>query len=159
LHYLQALNAKFCPYINTQHAVLAHFVGQAQPSLRAVVNIVGIGGKVAMPEHIAGGAANAALILVSQGLAQAYGRHGIRINVINSGFTMTPRTQATLARMAQRSGESIEQVMAQQQALIPMGRFARPEEVADLALFLGSPKASYLSGAVINMDGGAYPGA
>lgn len=159
LHYLQALNAKFCPYINTQHAVLAHFVGQAQPSLRAVVNIVGIGGKVAMPEHIAGGAANAALILVSQGLAQAYGRHGIRINVINPGFTLTPRTQATLERMAQRSGESLEQVMAQQQALIPMGRFARPEEVADLALFLASPKASYLSGAVINMDGGAYPGA
>lgn len=158
-HYLDAINAKFCPCINTQHAVLAHFLGQPQPSLRAVVNIVGIGGKVAMPEHIAGGAANAALILTSQGLAQAYGREGIRINVINPGFTLTPRTQATLERMAQRSGESLEQVLAQQQALIPMGRFARAQEVADLALFLASPRASYLSGAVINMDGGAYPGA
>ncbi|MBD1589617.1 SDR family oxidoreductase [Pseudomonas typographi] len=157
-HYLEALNAKFCPYINTQHAVLAHFLGQAHPTLRAVVNIVGIGGKVAMPEHITGGAANAALILASLGLAQAYGREGIRINVINPGFTLTPRTQATLARMAQRSGQSLEQVMAQQQALIPIGRFARAEEVADLALFLASDKASYLSGAVIDMDGGAYPG-
>ncbi|WP_323990140.1 SDR family oxidoreductase [Pseudomonas canadensis] len=158
-HYLEAFSAKFCPYINTQHAVLAHFLGQAQPSLRAVVNIVGIGGRVAMPEHVAGGAANAALILTSQGLAQAYGCQGIRINVINPGFTLTPRTQATLERMAQRSGESLEQTLARQQASIPMGRFARAGEVADLALFLASPRASYLSGAVINMDGGAYPGA
>ena len=158
-HYLEAFNAKFCPCINTQHAVLAHFLGQAHPSLRAVVNIVGIGGRVAMPEHVAGGAANAALILTSQGLAQVYGRQGIRINVINPGFTLTPRTQATLERMAERSGESLEQTLARQHASIPMGRFARAEEVADLALFLASPRASYLSGAVINMDGGAYPGA
>ena len=50
-----------------------------------------------------------------------------------------------------------QEVLAQGQAKVPLGRYAAPEDIANLALFLASRKASYITGAIIPMDGGAHP--
>lgn len=149
-----AMDAKFFTYI---HAIEAVLPGMAARASGAIVNIVGIGGKVASPVHLPGGSANAALMLASSGLANAWGHKGIRVNTINPGATMTERVQGRLEAEAATSGRSVEEVRAGTERAIPLGRMADPAEIADAALYLASPRASYVTGAVLAMDGGLNP--
>jgi len=131
--------------------------GMAKRGKGVVVNIIGMGGKVATPIHLPGGAANSALMLATVGLANVYGPKGIRINAINPGPTVTERLQEALKLEAKTRGVSENQVLAQRQANVPLKRYAAPEDIANLTLFLASDKASYITGAVVPMDGGSNP--
>jgi NAD(P)-dependent dehydrogenase (short-subunit alcohol dehydrogenase family) len=122
-----------------------------------IVNIIGMGGKVASPWHLPGGAANAALMLVTAGLAHAHGRAGVRVNAINPGLTMTDRVKAGHAAEAAAHKITMDELLRRSEERIPLGRVARPQEVADVAVFLASGRASYVTGAVLTMDGGATP--
>jgi NAD(P)-dependent dehydrogenase (short-subunit alcohol dehydrogenase family) len=146
----QAIDAK---YFTTMHVLEPVVRGMAARGAGAVVNIVGQGGRQASPMHIPGGAANSALMLATVGYARAYASQGVRVNAINPGLTRTGRVDEGLAATARASGRTREQVLAAEIERIPMGRMAEPEEVAAVALFLASTAASYVSGAVIPMDG------
>jgi NAD(P)-dependent dehydrogenase (short-subunit alcohol dehydrogenase family) len=145
-----AIDAKFFSYINvidpTVKAMAARRSG-------VIVNIIGSGGKVASATHIAGGAANAALMLATAGLATAYAGSGVRLVGINPGLTETGRVAEGLEASARLAGISQEQALAESVAAIRMGRMAKPEEIADMAVFLASARASYVSGAIVTMDG------
>ena len=119
--------------------------------------MVGNGGKVASPIHIPGGAANAALMLASAGLAAAYAPQGIRVNAVNPGLTLTDRLQEGLAADAKAKGISPEEALQQSVARIPLGRMAQPEEIAHAVVFLASSKASYITGVCMSMDGALSP--
>ena len=80
----------------------------------AIVNIIGMGGKVANPVHLPGGAANAALMLATAGLAAAFAPKGIRINGINPGGTLTGRVQEGLAVEAKMTGLAEAELLAAQ---------------------------------------------
>lgn len=149
-----AMDAKFFTYMNVMDYVLPRMVSRRAGS---IVNIVGTGGKIASPIHIPGGAANAALMLASAGLAAAWGHAGIRVNVINPGATMTGRVQMSLEAQSRATGRPPEELLRQNQERIPLGRYANPEEVADAALYLASARASYVTGASLTMDGGLTP--
>ena len=149
-----AMDAKYFSYVHAMHAVLPGMIGRGRG---AIVNIVGAGGKVANPWHLPGGAANAALMLVTAGLAHAHGRSGVRVNAINPGLTMTDRVSQGHAAEAAAQNISMEELLRRSEARIPLGRVARPEEVASVALFLASSRASYVTGAVLTMDGGLNP--
>jgi NAD(P)-dependent dehydrogenase (short-subunit alcohol dehydrogenase family) len=123
----------------------------------AIVNVVGMGGKSAQQVFLSGGAANAALMLVTVGWANALGRYGIRVNAINAGSTLTDRVQRGMQADAQAQGITEAEALERAQSRIPLGRFARPDEVASVALFLASDQASYVTGAIIPMDGGSTP--
>ena len=152
--FADAMQAK---YFTTIHMLTPTIQRMAARGQGAVVNIVGNGGKVASPVHLPGGAANAALMLVSAGLAAAYGAQGIRVNAINPGLTLTDRLHEGFAVDARLKGVSPDEVMAQFIAKIPLGRMAEPEEVANAVLFLASPKASYVTGICMSMDGALNP--
>jgi NAD(P)-dependent dehydrogenase (short-subunit alcohol dehydrogenase family) len=146
----QGMDAK---YFSTMHLLEPVIRGMGARGRGAVVNIIGQGGRVASPMHIAGGAANSALMLATVGYARAYAGHGVRVNGINPGLTRTGRVEEGLAVSARASGRSRDDILADELARIPMGRMGEPEEVARVALFLASDAASYVSGAIIPMDG------
>ena len=147
-----AMDAKFFSTIHPTDAVLKRMLARKRG---VIVNIIGMGGKVATPVHLPGGAANAALMLATTGLAAAYGSSGIRINGHqpgrNADRARAGRTQG--GGEADRAGEG--ELLARNQAKIPLGRFAKPEEIANVAVFLASEQASYVTGAIVAMDGGA----
>lgn len=146
-----AMEAKYFTYIHAMDAVLPRM---AERGAGAVVNIVGMGGKVATPIHLPGGAANSALMLATVGLASVYGPKGIRINAINPGATKTERVQEALRLEAQARGITPEEVLRQGEAKVPLRRYAEADDIAQVALFLASARAAYVTGAIIPMDGG-----
>jgi NAD(P)-dependent dehydrogenase (short-subunit alcohol dehydrogenase family) len=149
-----AMDAKFFAMVHPLDAVLP---GMAARGRGTIVNIIGMGGKVANPIHLPGGAANAAMMLVSNGLAVAYAKKGIRINAISPGATMTGRVKESLEIEAKRQGITEAEAQVRGRAKIPLGRYGEPHEVARVALFLASAQASYLTGAIVPMDGAANP--
>ncbi|MEA2758924.1 MAG: hypothetical protein QOH65_1537 [Methylobacteriaceae bacterium] len=149
-----AMDAKFFTYI---HAIDPVIKRMASRGSGVIVNVIGNGGKVASPTHIAGGAANAALMLTTAGLAHAYAGRGIRVVGINPGLTNTDRVAEGLRAEARLSGTSAEESLKRALARIPLGRMAEPEEIARVVCFLASSLASYVSGITITMDGVATP--
>jgi NAD(P)-dependent dehydrogenase (short-subunit alcohol dehydrogenase family) len=146
-----AMEAKYFTYMHATESVIR---AMAERGSGAIVNVVGQGGRAANPLHIGGGAANAALMLASVGYAKAYAAQGVRVNVINPGMTRTARVDEGLEAAVRASGRPKEELLADMVAEIPMGRAGEPAEVANVAVFLASPLASYVTGSIITMDGG-----
>ena len=145
-----AMQAKYFAYIHVIDPVIKRMAARGQG---AIVNVVGAGGKVASPTHLPGGAANAALMLASAGLAAAYGPRGVRVNAVNPGITRTERMQQGLEADAKLAGSTPDEALAQLSARLPLRRIATPDEIANAVVFLCSPRASYITGAIVAMDG------
>ncbi|HXW84482.1 MAG TPA: 3-oxoacyl-[acyl-carrier-protein] reductase [Candidatus Binataceae bacterium] len=109
----------------------------------AILNITSVSGLIGLPGQVNYSAAKAGLIGLTKALAKEVGRLGVRVNALALGFVETDMTAALP-----------EANKAQALAMIPLGRFGKVEDVAPMAAFLLSDAASYLTGAVINLDGG-----
>lgn len=96
------------------------------------------------------------LIGLTRSLARRYGKENIRFNVVCPGTTDTPMLRVLVARPDEEAarGKDIDQLIAQRGAGNPIGRLARPEEIANAALFLLSDEASFVNGAALPVDGG-----
>jgi len=79
----------------------------------------------------------------------------VRVNGINPGGTLTGRVQEGLDVESRMTGVPASELLARAQAKVPLQRLATPEEIAQVALFLASEDASYVTGALIPMDGGS----
>lgn len=99
-------------------------------------------------------ALRSSLVGWSKTLAREVAKDGITANVIVPGRIATDRIAFLDARKAEREGKSIAEVEAESLASIPAGRYGRPEEYGDLAAFLASPRAGYITGSVLRVDGG-----
>jgi len=149
-----AMDAKYFTYINAIDPVVKLMAARGRG---VIVSIIGNGGKVASPIHLPGGAANAALMLATVGLANAYAARGVRILAINPGLTRTTRVSEGMQAEAARLGISEAEALQRSIDRIPLGRLAEPEEIAAMTVFAASPRASYLTGAIITMDGAGSP--
>jgi NAD(P)-dependent dehydrogenase (short-subunit alcohol dehydrogenase family) len=94
-------------------------------------------------------AAKGGLIMLAKGAAIEWAPRKIRVNVVAPGLTATPIIEASI----QRSPDP-EAYRRERESQIPLHRLATPEEVADAVLFLASPESSYITGAVLPVDGG-----
>jgi NAD(P)-dependent dehydrogenase (short-subunit alcohol dehydrogenase family) len=153
-HWHEAMEAKYFTYLHLIDPVVKRMAARGAG---VILNVVGMGGKCAKTTHLPGGAANAALMLVSAGLAAAYGPRGVRVNAVNPGSTLTGRLQEGLLAEARMNGITPEEALAKTSSKLPLGRIATPEEIADAVVFLCSARASYVSGAILAMDGALTP--
>jgi NAD(P)-dependent dehydrogenase (short-subunit alcohol dehydrogenase family) len=112
--------------------------------LRSVVNIGASVGERAAPHLAPYGAAKSAVAQLTRTLAVEYGRDGVRFNCVAPGFTTTPKAAQFV---------TAERRAATERA-VPLGRVAQPDEIADVAVFLASEHASFVSGQTIVVDGG-----
>lgn len=87
-------------------------------------------------------------------LANELGPAGITVNNVLPGMTDTDRLRSLLKSRAEAAGESIEETIARMQAGIPLGRFARPQEIGAAVAFLATPAAAYITGTNVTVDGG-----
>ncbi len=130
------------------------------PDMRArrwgrVVNIIGRGGHTPSARYLAGGAINAALLNITQALAEECGPDNVLVNGINPGATATPRQQTLVAQKAKLANRTVEDIIAESAAHIPLGRIGQPKDAAALATYLCSEQASFINGALMEVDGGA----
>lgn len=93
----------------------------------------------------------------SKSLAAEVARHGVTTNIIVPGRVYTSRIRALDEARAAREGRAVENVVAASTASIPVGRYGEPHEYAKVAAFLVSGPASYITGAVVRVDGGFIP--
>jgi 3-oxoacyl-[acyl-carrier protein] reductase len=90
----------------------------------------------------------------SKTLAREVAKDGITANIIMPGRIATARVATLDEARAKREGRSVEEVAAESAATIPVGRYGKPEEYADVVAFLASTRAAYITGSVIRVDGG-----
>lgn len=140
------LDAKLMGYIRTMRCVLP---GMARRGFGGIVNLSGRGGRQPTPAHLPGACANAAVNVLTKGLADIYGRHGIRINAVAPGPIESPR----FAEIAARNDE-VSAGAGQKSASVPLGRLGRPEDVANAVLFLLSERSGFTTGVSLQVDGG-----
>jgi 3-oxoacyl-[acyl-carrier protein] reductase len=111
----------------------------------AIVNLSSISAKVGNFGQANYASAKAGIVALTKVTAREYARYGVRANAIQPGFIDTPMTRAMG-----------EEALAKRAQETPLGRNGRPEEVANVALFLASDLASYVTGAVIEVTGGRH---
>jgi 3-oxoacyl-[acyl-carrier protein] reductase len=98
-----------------------------------------------------------ALVGWSKTLSREVGKDGITANIVVPGRIGTSRVATLDNAKAKREGRSVEEVAAESQDTIPLGRYGKPEEYADVVVFLASERAAYITGSIIRVDGGMVP--
>jgi len=129
------------PFLFCQAAV----PGMVARGRGAIVNIASMAGILCLPGRVSYAASKAALISLTKTLAVECGPSGVRLNALCPGRVDTPFIPP---RQAQ------PELRAQAEAMVPIGRVATPDEIADVVLFLLSPAARYMTGAAVTVDGG-----
>lgn len=123
-----------------------------------VLTITSYSVKQPIPNLILSNSIRAATIGLTKTLALELGKDGIRFNSILPGWTETERVITLMENRAQINNSSVEDEIAKQASESPLGRMAEPEEFANVAAFLVSPRASYLTGTMLSVDGGMVKG-
>jgi NAD(P)-dependent dehydrogenase (short-subunit alcohol dehydrogenase family) len=112
----------------------------------SIVNISSIAGHAGIPGRNAYGAAKAGLSAMTRAMACEWARDGVRVNAVAPGYVRT----ALVEDLERRGALDVHAIVAR----TPMGRMAKPDEIAEAIAFLASNRASYVTGATLNVDGG-----
>jgi NAD(P)-dependent dehydrogenase (short-subunit alcohol dehydrogenase family) len=119
--------------------------GMVERGRGRIVNIASMAGILCLPGRVSYAASKAALISLTKTLAVECAASGVRVNAVCPGWVDTPFIAARLAQ---------PELRAQAEAMVPVGRVATADEVADVVAFLVSPASRYMTGAAVAVDGG-----
>jgi NAD(P)-dependent dehydrogenase (short-subunit alcohol dehydrogenase family) len=129
--------------------VMKHFAPLMPPAGGSFVCVSSRLGIVGKSEEVLYSAAKGGLIMLAKGAAIEWASRNIRVNVVAPGLTATPVIEASFRRRPDP-----ESYRREREAQIPLHRLASPEEIANAVVFLASPESSYITGAVLPVDGG-----
>ena len=154
----QALDQNLMAAVRLDRALLPSMLRQGDG---VIVHVTSIQHRMPLPESTtAYAAAKAALSTYSKSLSKEVAPHGVRVVRVSPGWVETDAAVAMAQRLAQQAGTDYEggkQIIMQSLGGIPLGRPARPQEVADLIAFLVSDKAAAITGSEYVIDGGTVP--
>jgi 3-oxoacyl-[acyl-carrier protein] reductase len=147
----RAVDIKLMGYVRASRAAIPHL---QQDGGGVIINNIGSGGRAYTQNHIAGGSTNAALMLITTGLAHELGALRIRVLGINAGAVQTSRHESLVRSRAESEQRDPVDILRETVAGIPTGAISTPQDIADLAVFLASDRARQINGTTIQIDGG-----
>lgn len=153
-----ALEEFFAAY--RMHLACNHLLAQSLlPGMEAsgygrIVNVISTSVKIPLPGLGVSNTTRGAVASWAKTLSNEVARHGVTVNNVLPGFTQTARLDQIIDNKAAKTGLSREQVIADYEQTVPAGRFADPQETANVIAFLCTPAAAYVNGVSIPVDGG-----
>jgi meso-butanediol dehydrogenase/(S,S)-butanediol dehydrogenase/diacetyl reductase len=120
----------------------------------AVVNVASVNGVLAGPGWTSYCVSKAGLIMLAKCVANDYGRQGVRANAVCPGWVRTPMGDHDMDELGRAHGTDREGAYELAHRQHPLGRPGEPEEIADVIAFVASPRAAYVTGATVMVDGG-----
>jgi 3-oxoacyl-[acyl-carrier protein] reductase len=138
-------------------------IREALPHMRKqrwgrIIAITSIAAKQPLDDIIVSSSLRPGILGLAKVLANQYGKEGILVNCVIPGFIMTDRQKEITAVRAAKAGVSPDEYVRRFGSAVPVGRYGEPGELADVIVFLGSSRASYINGATITVDGGLAKG-
>ncbi len=146
---IMTINAK-AVFFATQ-AVLPVMIAQKSGS---IVSLASMAGKIGSRTNLPYNASKAAVISMTKSLALAHAADGIRVNCVCPGFVETDMWTMVAREQSALLGQTPEEFTRRRQESVPLGRMERPEDVAAAIGFLASPRAAYMTGQALSVDGG-----
>ncbi len=147
---VMAVNLK-APFLLMKEAI-PHMIERGGGS---IINIASIGGIRCMAGSPAYGTSKAGLIHLTKAVALDYGPYGVRCNAVCPGATRTEMFEDTLGKVAEAKGTDVESLLKQFSKPVPLRRVSVPGEMAGACAFLAGDDSSFMTGAVLVVDGGA----
>ena len=153
--WISAGDLVFMSHVRLIRAALPHL---RKSSSASVLTITSYAVKQPIPNLVLSNSLRAATIGLTKTLSLELGAEGIRFNSILPAWTTTERVHELMSARARLNATTIEEELSKQAAESPFGRMASPQEFSNVAVFLLSPAASYVTGAMLAVDGGMYKG-
>jgi len=120
----------------------------------AIVSLASMAGKIGSANNLPYNASKAAVISITKSLALAHAADGVRVNCVCPGFVETDMWTTVSSELGALTGLPAAEFTRRRVASVPLGRMERPEDVASVIGFLASPRAGYMTGQAISVDGG-----
>lgn len=152
-HYRQAVELNLISTINLCREAVPHM---RERKWGRIVAITSIAAKQPVENLILSNTARAGVLGFMKSLSQQVASDGITVNTACPGYHLTERLKSLASLTAEKEGVSVQEVYARWSASTPMNRIGDAKEFAAVVAFLCSERASYLTGTVIQVDGGAY---
>lgn len=147
-------------HFETMATSLFHLTAKLVPAMQLrgwgrVITIVSSGVEQPIPNLALSNGIRSAVVGWSKTLAGEVAPHGVTVNIVMPGRIHTQRVDQLDAAAAERTQTPVERIAAASVASIPAGRYGRPQEFADVVVFLASERASYVTGSRLRVDGGS----
>jgi len=123
-----------------------------------IINMTSFAAKQPADKLVLSNALRAGIFGLSKTLSNELAQYGILVNAVCPGWTRTRRVEELAKNQAKASGKTVEEIIKGWENQIPLKRLAHPSEIANLVVFLASERAAYITGAVIQVDGGVIKG-
>jgi len=149
-----AVQVSLMSVVRLCYAALPHLLKNDPPQRGTIVAITSLSVKQPVDNLMLSNSVRMATIGLLKTLASELGPQGIRVNAIAPGWTRTERVKELMQGRAAANHTTVEEELKKQAAAIPFGRVGEPDEFADALVWLASPRASYVHGIVLPVDGG-----